>query len=109
MIMVIERSYNLIKTERYYFFVLEVKIIINSDKSYFFYICEPSVALLLKLVSFKYEISVKSSGGFKGEFVNVVKLEDLFLISYFKFGIVNNITLKSVYGTLTSLDCYVKE
>jgi len=91
------------------FFVLEVKIVINSDKSYFFYICEPSVALLLKIVSFKYEISVKSSGGFKGKAINVVKLEDLFLISYFKFGVVNDLLLKSIYGTLTSLDCYVTD
>ena len=90
------------------YFILEVKVIIYTDKSYIFFICEPTVAMLLKLVSFKIDIPVKISGGLKSKSLSVVKLKDLFLISYFKFGISNDENLiKSIYGTLMSLNYYV--
>jgi ribosomal protein L11 len=89
------------------FFVLEVKININSDKIYSFIICEPTTALVLKLISKKKEIFVKSSGGFKSNQQIGVDLKDLYLVCFFKFGDCNDKLLRSVYGTLTSLNYYV--
>lgn len=86
------------------FFVLEVKIFINLDKTYSFVIYEPSVALMLKLVSTKKEIFVKTSGGLKSKYIVGVALKDLYLICFFKFGTYNDQLLKSIYGTLTSLN-----
>ena len=89
------------------FFFLEVVIILYSDKSYSFFLREPSVSLLLKLVSFKKEIKIKTSGGIKLRSITCVKLDDIYNISYFKFSNYSNSTLRSVYGTLTSLDYYI--
>jgi ribosomal protein L11 len=86
------------------YFVLEVKIFINLDKTYSFVICEPTLALLLKLVVIKKEIPVRTSGGFKTKEQFGVMLKDLYLICYFKFGKCNNRLLKSIYGTLVSLN-----
>lgn len=90
-----------------YFFLLEVKIYIFIDKTYQFNIIEPSIALLLRLVSIKKEIKVKISGGYKSKLVNAVKLEDIYLISFFKFNNCFENSLKSIYGTLFSLNLYV--
>ena len=92
-----------------FFFVLEVKIYIYVDKTYTFIINEPTVALLLRLISFKKEITVNISGGLKIKYVDVVKLEELYLISFFKFNECSDNTLKFIYGTLTSLNLYVIE
>jgi len=91
------------------FFVLEIKIFINMDKSYSFYICEPSTALILKLVSIKKEIFVNTSGGLKSQYLIGVTLFDLYLVCFFKFGKIDNKLIKSVYGTLTSLNYHVFE
>jgi ribosomal protein L11 len=45
------------------YFMLEVKIKIFMDKSYIFTVVEPSTALLLRLISKKIEVKLKSSGG----------------------------------------------
>ena len=92
-----------------FFFLLEVIVYVYADKTYSFIISEPTVALLLRLVSFKKEIEVNISGGLKIKFVDVVKLEDLYLISFFKFNDCSEITLRFVYGTMTSLNLYVIE
>jgi len=86
------------------FFVLEVIIYINLDKTYSFVICEPTVALMLKLISKKKEVFVKTSGGFKSSYKIGVTLRDLYLVCFFKFGRCNDKLLKSVFGTLTSLN-----
>ena len=86
------------------FLVLEVKIFINLDKSYSFIIFEPTVALILKLISVKKEVFIKASGGFKTSYQVGVNLEDLYLVCFFKFGKCNDRLLKSVYGTLASLN-----
>jgi len=85
------------------YFVLEVKIFINSDKSYYFFICELSVALILKLISVKKETSIKMSGGLKTKTLIGVYLKDLYLVSYFKFGKYDEKLIKSIFGTLCSL------
>jgi ribosomal protein L11 len=84
------------------FLVLEVKIFVNLDKTYSFVICEPSVALILKLISIKKEVFIKTSGGFKSTQKIGVNLKDLYLVCFFKFGKCNNELLKSIYGTLMS-------
>lgn len=91
------------------YFILEVKIIIFLDKSYCFQINEPSTALLLRLISKKIEIKIKSSGGLKFKIVKGVTLNDIYFISYFKFGNNYNHSLKSVFGTLNSLNLYIIE
>lgn len=86
---------------------LEVNIIIYIDKSYSFFLKEPSVSMLLKLISFKKEIEIKSSGGLKLKEITCVKVEDIFFISFFKFNDLSDKSLRSIYGTLTSLNFYV--
>jgi large subunit ribosomal protein L11 len=89
------------------FFLLEVKVIIYIDKSYKFIVFEPSTSSLLRLVSLKKEILIKASGGKKIKNVDSVYLKDIYLISLFKFGNCFDSSLKSVYGTLSSLNLYV--
>ena len=89
------------------YFFLEVNIIIFSDKSYLFFLNEPTVSLLLKLVSFKKEIKIKTSGGIKFSSIICVRLKDLYEISYFKFNNHSDKSLRSIYGTLSSLNFYV--
>lgn len=92
-----------------FYFLLEVKIFVYVDKTYTFTVCEPSVALLLRLVSFKKEVMVKISGGLKPTLVNAVKIEDIYLVSFFKYGNCVEQSIRSVYGTLFSLNLYVIE
>jgi len=89
------------------FFLLEVEIVIYVDKSYKFIVFEPSTSSLLRLVSFKKEISVKASGGNKLKNVDSIRLKDIYLISQFKFGNCFDSSLKSVFGTMSSLNLYV--
>src|SRR5687768_10887299 len=79
------------------FFLLEVEIVIYVDKSYKFIVFEPSTSSLLRLVSFKKEISVKASGGNKLKNVDSIRLKDIYLISQFKFGNCFDSSLKSVF------------
>lgn len=92
------------------YFLLEVKIKIFFDKTYKFIICEPSTALLLKLLSKKIEIKSKSTlGQSKLIIVNAITLENIFLISFFKFNNISNNSLKSIFGTLSSLNYHIIE
>ena len=90
------------------YFLLEVVIVINDDRTYNFVIKEPTVAFLLKLVSFKTGIFNKGSGGFKIEYIKVLKLKDIYLISLFKFNSFNIMFLKTIYGTLLSSRYFIK-
>jgi len=92
-----------------FYFLLEVKIYIYADKTYKFLVCEPSAALMLRLVSVKKEIKVQISGGYKSKLVDAVKIEDIFLVSFFKFDNCLENSLKSIYGTVSSLNLYVIE
>lgn len=89
------------------FLLLEVIITINSDRTFFFLINEPSVSFLLKIVSTKHGILVKGQGGFKTNYIKIVKLHDIYLISKFRYGLYNKRTLKTICGTLSSLNYYI--
>ena len=89
------------------FFLLEVEVIIFIDKTYKFNVFEPSTSLLLRLVSKKKEVLVKTSGGKKIRTVDSIHLKDIYLVSLFKFGNCLDSSLKSVFGTLSSLNLYV--
>src|SRR6266498_1708676 len=91
------------------YFLLEVKIIVYFDKTYIFLIREPSIALFLRLVAFKKELTIKTSGGLKFFVVDAVKIEDLYLISFLKFGNKLEQSLRLVYGVVSSLNLYVTE
>jgi large subunit ribosomal protein L11 len=90
-----------------FYFLLEVKIFIYLDKTYSFKVIEPSVALLLRLLTFKKELLVNMAGGSKKKTLDVIRIEDLYLISFFKFGNCSSTSLKSVYGTTSSLNLNV--
>jgi len=89
------------------YFLLEVKVNIFSDRTYSFSVMEPSTTFLLRLISFNKDIKVIGSGGFKTQVIQVVKLVDIYLISKIKYGVVNNRTLATLYGTICSMDLYV--
>lgn len=84
------------------FFYLEIKVVIFFDKTYSFEVGEPSTALLLRLLSKKIELKDKS-------IIYGIKLEDIYLISFFKFNNFNNNSLKIIFGTLSSLKLHVIE
>ena len=82
-------------------------ITINSDRTYNFSLNEPSIGFLLKLVSYKFEIFKKGSGGVKIKYIKVIRLIDIYLISNFKFGNIKLLNLKNVYGTLISAHYHI--
>lgn len=90
-----------------FYYLLEVYIIIFIDKTYEFFISEPTVALLLRLLVKKVDIMLKTSGGLKSSTIKAIQLKDIYLITYFKFGNLSKTSLTSVYGTLSSLNLHV--
>src|ERR1700742_3318443 len=78
------------------YFLLELVITINSDRTYSFIINEPTIAFLLKLVGKKVEIFNKGSGGFKVDYIKVIFLKDIYLICKFKYNSYDFIFLKNV-------------
>src|SRR3954465_2206900 len=62
------------------YFLLQVRITVYLDNTHEFFIYEPSVSLLIRLLVFKKEIFVKTSGGVKGKLVDVILLKDLYNI-----------------------------
>lgn len=91
------------------YFLLVVIIDIFNDKSYNFLLKEPSVSLLLRLVSFDKDFLVKGSGGYRPFKYKVVSITDIILISFFKFGFCNDNSLRLIFGTLQSMDLHVVE
>lgn len=89
------------------YFLLEVRIDVFSDRTYTYSVMEPTTSFLLRLVSFNKDILVKGSGGFKFKPIKAVNLSDIYLVSKFKYGLINNRTLSIVFGTLSSMDLYV--
>jgi ribosomal protein L11 len=89
------------------YFLLQVKIIVYLDNTYSFIVSEPNVSLMLRLVTFKKEIFLKTSGGLKGKFVDAVLLKDIYLISFFKFNNCLESSIKSVVGTVNSLNILI--
>ena len=62
---------------------------------------------LIRLVCFDKLFLVKGSGGFRPYTFKVIKLRDLILISFFKFGVCNDNTLRQLIGVINSMDLYV--
>jgi len=89
------------------YLLLEVEIIINVDKTVSFFIKEPSITLLLKLVAVNTETFYKGQGGYKVNFVKSLNLNDIYLISKFKFGFYNEKTLRIIVGIIKSLNYYI--
>lgn len=89
------------------FFLLEVIIIINSDRTYSFSIKEPTIAFLLKLVMKKVEIFKKGSGGLKIDYIKVIYLKDIYLISNFKYNSFDISCLKNVCSILASSHYFI--
>ena len=91
------------------YFLLVVNVNIFNDKTYLFYLNEPSTSFLLRVVSFEKEFLIKGSGGFIAQNYKVIKVSDIILISFFKYGFFTVRTLKLILGTVKSMDLYVIE
>lgn len=89
------------------YFLLEVEVNIYNDRTYSFFLKEPNICFLLKLASFNKDFLLKGSGGYRPKKFKVLKLDDIIYISFFKFGICNERTLKLILGTVSSMDLYV--
>jgi ribosomal protein L11 len=89
------------------YFLLQIKIFIYFDNTYSFIVCEPSISLLLRFVTFKKEIFLKTSGGIKGKLVDAILLKDIYLISFFKFNNCFTTSIKSILGTANSLNLLI--
>jgi len=91
------------------YFLLVVRISVFSDKSYSFELAEPTISLLLRICSNEKDFLVRGSGGYKPNKYKVITVDDIILVSYFKFGFFNHRTFKIIFGILTSMDLYVVE
>src|ERR1700749_3517048 len=89
------------------YFLLEVVITINSDRTYNFSIKEPTVAFLLKLVMKKIEMFKKGSGGFKVDYIKIIYLKDIYLISKYKYNSYDDIYLKNICSILASSHYFI--
>ncbi|MCU0349642.1 MAG: hypothetical protein MUF43_02265 [Flavobacterium sp.] len=89
------------------YFLLVVDINVYNDKSYNFILNEPNVSLLLRLISFEKDFLVKGSGGYRPFKYKVVSLNDILLISFFKFGYCDDRTLRLILGTVQSMNLHV--
>jgi len=89
------------------YFLLVVIINVYNDKSYNFSLKEPSISLVLKLLSFSKDFLVKGSGGYRPFKYKVILLKDIYLVSFFKFGCCNDKTLRHILGTIQAMDLYV--
>jgi ribosomal protein L11 len=91
------------------YFLLVVDITIYNDKTYSFDILNPSISFLLRLISFEKDFLTKGSGGYISNPYKVISVEDIVLVSYFKFGFFDEYTLKIILGILNSMNLYVVE
>ena len=96
------RELNELTKELPTYFLIEVVIIVNNDKTYKFFFKSPTVSYLFKLVAKTFEAKKKSSGGLKIVFHKGVKLRDFYLICKFKYNSFDLIFLKALYGSLKS-------
>jgi ribosomal protein L11 len=101
------KEFNEVTKELPNYFLIEAHITINVDKSVVFSVKEPSITLLLKLITIDTETYYKGQGGFKINVVKGLNLRDIYLISRFKFGFYNKNTLKIICGIIKSLDFYI--
>jgi len=62
---------------------------------------------LLRLVSVERDFLVKGSGGYISTKYRVIHVDDIILISIFKFGIFDEHALKAILGVANSMGLYV--
>jgi len=91
------------------YFLLVVKVFINSDRTYSFEINEPSVTQFLRILSKKRQVYVLAQGGMKTVDIKVISIVDIYFISMIKFGNFDDSSLKMLYGSISSLDMYIDE
>jgi len=91
------------------YFQVVVYITIYNDKTYSFDLTKPTVSLLLRLVTIEKDFLIKGSGGYIPQKYKIIKVDDIILISFFKYGFFNLRTLNIILGTLNSMDLYVVE
>jgi large subunit ribosomal protein L11 len=91
------------------YFLLVISVTIFNDKTYIFSLNEPSVSFLLRVISSEKDFLIKGSGGYIAQKYKVIKITDIILISFFKYGFFNINTLKLILGTIQSMDLYVVE
>lgn len=91
------------------YFLLVVTVIIFNDKTYLFALNEPSTSFLLRVISSEKDFLIKGSGGYIAQKYKVIKIDDIILISFFKYGFFNVNTLKLILGTIQSMDLHVIE
>lgn len=89
------------------YFLIEIVIIVNNDKTYKFIFKPPTVSYLFKVVAKPFEIFRKSSGGYKSIIYKGVKLRDFYLICKFKFNSFDYLFLKILHGILKSSRLYL--
>lgn len=91
------------------YFLLVINVTIFNDKTYLFSLNEPTVSFLLRVISTEKDFLIKGSGGYIAQPYKVIKIDDIILISFFKYGFFNINTLKLILGTIQSMDLYVVE
>lgn len=91
------------------YFLVQVNIVINTDRSYTFLIEELSVAFLLKLVAVKTPNFVKGQGGLKTVFLKTISIRDIYLISIFKFGSIEMNFIKTICAIIISSNYFICE
>jgi len=89
------------------YFLLEILVKINNDRSFDFLVKEPTVLLLVKLVSKKVEILLKGQGGLKTDYVYVVTLKELYMLTFFKFGNIEEKSLRTICASILSAGYYI--
>jgi len=91
------------------YFLLIVNVTIYNDKTYFFSFSEPSLSLLLRLTSIEKDFLVAGSGGYISTKYRAVCVDDIILVSFFKFGFFDEYTLKNILAVINSMGLYVVE
>jgi len=91
------------------YFLLIVNVTIYNDKTYFFSFSEPSLSLLLRLASIEKDFLVAGSGGYISTKYRAVCVDDIILVSFFKFGFFDEYTLKNILAVINSMGLYVVE
>jgi large subunit ribosomal protein L11 len=91
------------------YFLLVISVTIFNDKTYIFSLNEPSISFLLRVISLEKDFLIKGSGGYIAQKYKVIKINDVVLISVFKYGFFNINTLKLILGTIQSMDLHVVE
>jgi len=89
------------------YFLLVVNVTIYNDKTYSFWLSEPTISLLLRLVSLEKDFLVKGSGGYISTKYRIIYVDDIIMISIFKFGSFNEHALKIILGIVNSMGLYV--